>query len=271
MICVEGLFVYPFKSARGIAKPSVRIGATGFEWDRNWMAVDAHGKFISQRTHPKLAQVVPEIASDALVLKVPGLKTLRVPLTAPAGNPVAVRVWDDECFGLDQGDGPANWLSHFLEDDVRVVRVVAHPERLANAQFAGPEPRPVTFVDGFQVLVCNRASLEDLNARMPEPVPMERFRPNIVLGGLPPFAEDRIESVRWGEIELRLVKPCTRCIIASTDQKTGQPATNPLPVLRTFRFDRALLGVTFGENAIVAAGVGSILELGCTAEVTFEA
>ena len=267
---VEGLFVYPFKSARGQPKSSVRVGSTGFQWDRNWMAVDAHGKFVSQRTQPRLAQVVPEIADDALILRAPDLPDLKVPLAEGFGDPTTVSVWDHECEGLDQGDGPAQWLSRFLSEELRMVRIIPQPKRVANPQYAGADPKPVTFVDGYQMLVCNRASLEELNNRMPEPVPMERFRPNIVLGGLPAFAEDRIDSLRLGDLTLRLVKPCTRCVITSTDQQTGEISTNPLPVLRTFRFDHALHGVTFGENAIIVSGSGSVLERGCIGKVTFE-
>jgi uncharacterized protein len=267
---VEGLFVYPFKSARGQPLESVRLGPTGFEWDRHWMAVDTQGKFISQRTHPRLAQLVPEIENEALVLRAPQLPDLRVPLSADSGAAVAVRVWADECAGLDQGDGPAQWLSRFLGEELRMVRVIARPERIANPQYAGPDPKPITFVDGFQMLVCNRASLEELNTRMPEPVPMERFRPNIVLGGLPAFAEDRIDSLTLGEITLRLVKPCTRCIITSTDQRTGERSTDPLPVLRTYRMDHTLHGIKFGENAIIVSGLGSRLHVGCMAKVTFD-
>jgi uncharacterized protein YcbX len=141
---------------------------------------------------------------------------------------------------------------------------------MANPEFAGPIAMPVAFSDGFPILVCNRASLEDLNTRMPEPVPMERFRPNVVLDGLPAFAEDRIASLQIGLITLNLVKPCTRCVITSTDQRTGERTTNPLPVLRKFRFDRALLGVTFGENAVITAGVGSNVERGTECIVTYE-
>src|SRR5262249_20696604 len=129
---------------------------------------------------------------------------------------------------------------------------------------------PVGFADGFPILVCNRASLDELNTRMPEPIPMERFRPNIVLRGLSPFAEDRISSLQIGEITFRLVKPCTRCVVTSTDQRTGERSTNPLPVLRTFPFDRELLGVTFGENAIPTGGVGHVIERGANCTVTYE-
>jgi len=281
-VTVEELNIYPLKSGRGVPKKNVRIGRTGFEWDRNWMTVDRTGKFLSQRTHPLLAQIIPEVLSDALVLSAFGRATLRVPhvtegATGTAegergeGSRVKVKVCHDICDGIDQGDPAAAWLTGFLGEEARLVRVVSEPKRVANAKYAGDDSHTVAFSDAFPILVCNRASLDDLNTRMPEAIPMNRFRPNIVLKGLPAFAEDRINTLRIGDVELRLVKPCTRCIITSTDQRTGVRTTNPLPVLRTFRFDRALLGVTFGENAVVAAGIGASLEVGREALVTFDA
>jgi len=261
MAVVQELFIYPLKSARGMARSRVRLAATGFEWDRQWMAVDAQGTFISQRTHPKLAQVEPAIAGDLLTLTARDLKPLQLPL-APTGDAVAVKVWNDRCAGLDQGDEAAEWISAVVGDRLRLVRQAPLLDRRADAKFAGSQPPPVSFADGYPFLVCNRASLQDLNARMPEPIPMERFRPNIVLTGLPPFAEDRIATLQIGKITLRLVKPCMRCIITATDQVSGERSTNPLPELRTFRFDRALLGVAFGENAVACAGVGLSLERG---------
>jgi uncharacterized protein len=261
MAIVQDLFVYPMKSARGIAQPAARLGATGFEWDRQWMAVDARGTFVSQRTHPKLAQIEPAITGDSLTLTARELEPLRLPLE-PTGAPVSVRVWDDHCTALDQGDEAAAWVSAAAEDALRLVRQAPLLDRLADSSFSGPEPAPVSFVDGYPILVCNRASLADLNTRMPEPIPMERFRPNIVLTGLAAFEEDRIQTLQMGAIALRLVKPCTRCIVTSTDQRSGERSTNPLPVLRTFRFDRALLGVTFGENAVIMAGTGATLTRG---------
>jgi uncharacterized protein YcbX len=270
MATIVDLFIYPLKSGRGIAKPSVRIAPTGFEWDRHWMLVDAAGTFITQRTHPKLARLVPSFGSDSLALDAPGLPTLRVPL-APSGDEVPVTIFSYDCMALDQGDAPAEWASDALGDSVRLVRVAPSMPRVANPKYAGSTPAPVAFADGYPVLVCNEASLAHLNERMPTPVPMERFRPNLVLSGLPPFAEDRIESLRMGDITLRLVKPCTRCVIPSTDQQTGERSTNPLPVLRTYRFDKALRGITFGENAVIAAGIGNMLTRGSECSITLEA
>jgi len=244
-----------------MALRTARLTATGFEWDRQWMAVDARGTFVSQRTHPKLAQVEPAFTDDSLTLSAPKLEPLRLPL-APVGEPRAVKVWNDQCAGLDQGDAAAEWISMAVGDVLRLVRQAPLLDRLADARYAGDKPVLVSFADGYPILVCNQASLVELNARMPQPIPMERFRPNIVLAGLAAFEEDRIDSLLIGDVTLHLVKPCTRCIITSTDQRSGERSTNPLPVLRTFRFNRELLGVAFGENAVAASGVGLSIERG---------
>jgi MOSC domain-containing protein len=269
LVSVAALNIFPLKSARGIPQSAVRLAATGFEWDRNWMITNAAGLFLSQRTHPKLACIRPELSSTGLILHAPDLPPLTLPLE-PCGESVNVQVWKDRCEALDQGEAASAWASAALQEPVRLVRVPDTPKRLANPEFAGPRPMPVAFPDGFPILVCNDASLDHLNARMPESIPMERFRPNIVLHGLPPFAEDRIASLQIGVVTLNLVKPCTRCVITATDQHTGERSTNPLPYLREFRFDRTLLGVTFGENAVLTAGVGATIKRGAECVVTYE-
>src|SRR5262249_7671374 len=137
---------------------------------------------------------------------------------------------------LDQGEAAAQWLTQAVGMDARLLRISPVLDRYAKREYAGSLPAPVSFADGVPILVVNRASLEDLNTRMPEPVPIDRFRPNIVLDGLEPFAEDRIAALEFETVTLRLVKACTRCVITSTDQRTGERSTNPLPVLRQFRF-----------------------------------
>ena len=268
-VWVSELFVYPVKSARGIAQSRVRVGARGLEWDRQWMLIDPKGKFLSQRTHPQLARIVPEITADALMLHAPDVPTLRVPLDS-GGEEVPVRVWKDACVGVDQGGAAHEWVSRVVGQAVRLVRVAPDMERAANPEFAGTTPAPLGFPDGYPLLVCNRASLEDLNQRLPQRISIERFRPNIVVSGLPAWAEDRIDTLTTGAVTLRLVKPCTRCSIPSLDPSSGERSTDPLPVLRTFRFDRALLGVTFGENAVIARGTGREIERGAQCRVTLD-
>jgi uncharacterized protein YcbX len=269
MTTVHSLFVYPIKSARGISKASVSLGQTGFEWDRHWLTVNAKGFFLTQRTHPKLARIEPEITTHGLILRAPGLAPLHVPLTAE-GARVPVRIWNDQCEALDQGEPASAWLSGVLGDKVRLIRMPPAMGRIANSQFTGPITAPVSFADGYPILVCNRASLDALNGMMAEPVPMDRFRPNIVLDGLPAFEEDRIRAVTIGNVTLRLVKPCARCVITSTDQRTGERSTDPLPVLRKFRFDRELPGAKFGENAVIETGIGATLHQGADCEVALE-
>jgi uncharacterized protein YcbX len=258
---IRHLFVYPVKSTRAIPKTQVRITATGLEWDRHWMAASPNGVFMSQRTQPRLARIDTEIGADVLTLRAPDQPPLTIPLQ-PSGDTRPAEVWKNAITALDQGDTAASWLTQAVGMDARLLRISPILDRRANPQYAAPTAAPVAFQDGFPMLVVNLASLAELNARMSEPVPLERFRPNLVLEGLEPFAEDHIDRLEFGKVTLRLVKPCTRCVITSTDQRTGEPSTNPLPVLRKFRFDREHMGVTFGENAVIAAGIGEMLSVG---------
>jgi uncharacterized protein YcbX len=270
MATISELNIYPLKSGRAIPQQQVRLGVTGFEWDRHWMAASPDGVFMSQRTQPRLARVVPEIAEDTLTLRAPGMEPLCVP-AKPEGLSQPARVWKDSITSLDLGDGPAKWLTEAVGLPARLLRISPALDRRAKEEFAGPTPAPLSFADGFPILFCNAASLAYLNARMPSPIGMERFRPNIVLDGLEPFEEDRISELRFDGVTLRLVKPCTRCVITSTDQLTGELSTNPLPVLRAFRFNTTHMGVTFGENAVIAHGVGQVLKRGATCSVVHRA
>jgi uncharacterized protein YcbX len=266
---VAGLYVYPVKSARGCPAPRLRLATTGFEWDRQWMTIDPKGTFLSQRTHPRLARIVPEITGSALVLRADGMPALEVPLDV-RGERLAVRVWKDPCAGIDQGREAHEWVSRVLGETVRLVRVVPGTERTADPGFAGSAPAPLAFPDGYPILVINQASFDDLNTRLPERIGIERFRPNIVLRGLEAWAEDHIDTLTMEAVTLRLVKPCTRCSIPSRDPITGDASTDPLPVLRKFRFSRALRGVMFGENAVIVRGIGDEIEGGASCQVSLD-
>ena len=269
-IQVSGLYVYPVKSTRGIARARVTLTPMGFEWDRQWMIVNTRGVFLSQRSHPQLARIVPEVTPGALVLSAPGLPALSVPLGSD-GARTAVKIWDDACVGIAQGSAADEWVSRAVGEAVRLIRAAPDMGRRANPQFAGATPAPLGFPDGYPVLICNEASLEALNERLPERIPMERFRPNIVLRGLPAWAEDHIDTLELGPVTLRLVKPCVRCTIPSIDQQTGARSTDPAPALKQFRFSKTLRGVMFGENAVIVTGSGEALERGAAATATYEA
>jgi uncharacterized protein YcbX len=263
------LFIYPVKSARGIARSIVRVASTGFEWDRQWMVINAMGTFLSQRTHPQLAQVVPELGDDALRLNAPRVPQLTVPFSM-VDEVVPVRVHNDQCLGMGQGREANQWVSEVIGEPAHLVRVPSNSKRVADPRFVGAAPAAMGFADGYPILVCNQASLQDLNTKLPQPIPMERFRPNIVLAGLTAWAEDHIDTITLGELTLRFVKPCTRCSIPSIDQRTGLPSTDPLPVLREFRFSKALRGITFGENAVIVCGIGTQIERLSPGRVSFD-
>jgi hypothetical protein len=265
---LQALQVYPLKSARGIELARARVGASGLAWDRHWMVVRPDGVFLTQRTHPRLAHIATELTPDGLRLSREGCAPLLLPFEAPLPA-LGVRIWRDACVGLDAGAPAAAWVGALLGEPVRVVQAPQRPERRADPHYAGPDPPPLAFPDGFPLLICTQASLDALNERLGAPLSMIRFRPNLILTGLEPFAEDRIDTLRIGGVTLRLVKPCTRCIIPSRDPLTGRPDIDPLPVLRGFRFDPQLRGVTFGMNAVVSAGAGEMLERESRCEVTY--
>ena len=266
---VSALYYYPVKSTRGIATARAQLVPTGLAWDRQWMVVDAAAHFLTQRTHPHMARIVPQVSEGTLTLRHPDLPDLHVAPT-PGGEALTVRIWDDVCEALGQGGAADAWLTRALGEPVRLVR--APPQmRVASARFAGTTPAPIGFPDGYPVLVVNATSLADLNTRLPQPMPMERFRPNVVLEGLPAWAEDRIAAITAGPVTLRLVKPCLRCSIPSFDHLTGEPVFNVLPVLKTFRFSHALHGVMFGENAVIEHGCGEELSCGDVVRIRWDA
>ena len=259
---ITALHCYPIKSARGWPLTDALLTATGFEHDREWMLIDELGKFLTQRELPQLATLQAELRGDQLGLRTPNQQAIYLPARHDS-PPRCVRIWRDECSAFDCGDEVAAWLSQWLARSVRMVRFDSGAARYSDAAWTGDTKAANMFSDGFPILVANLASLADLNARMGRELSMERFRPNIVLGDLPAYAEDRIDELRCGKVRLKLVKPCTRCVITTTDQQTGQrDGDEPLRTLRSFRHDKSVQGVTFAQNAIVLTGVGAQLHVG---------
>lgn len=270
---IAALNVYPVKSCRGIAAERVDVTPDGLAIrgvrDREWLIVDSQGRFITQREEPKLALIRVD-ADD-------GAMTLHVPSHAPIaperdGSIRAVTVWRAHLRGHDAGDRAANALSAYLGRDVRLVRFDDTHPRKVNPDYAGTTKATTLYADGYPVLVVSQASLDDLNARLAErgvdELPMNRFRPNVVIDGVDAFDEDHVETIVAGNVVLKLVKPCTRCEITTTDQETMHRSHEPLTTLSTYRRDDRLAGVTFGMNAIVVAGAGEALTVGDDVEAT---
>jgi len=267
MVSVESLHIYPLKSARGIDVGHAVLGATGLEHDRHWLLVNPDGRFLTQREHPRLALVHTALRGATLELGAPGLTALAVANGAP-GVARRVRIWNDDVDAIDAGDAAADWASRAIGAACRLVRFDTRQTRLSSRDWTGDVAAPNQFADGFPILVANRASLDELNSRLTRPLPMNRFRPNIVLAGLAPWDEDRIDELRIGSVHLRLVKPCTRCRITTIDQDSGTPSgEEPLQALKSYRYDASLRGVLFAENAIILAGVGATLSAGDPVQV----
>ena len=259
---VSHLNVYPVKACRGIPLGSATLDRWGIQHDRNWMVVDSEGLFISQRTEPRLSLVEPTLSRERLTLRAPQVAPLSLPVTGRAGAERQVTIWQDVCRALDQGDEAAEWLTHYLGRQARLVRIGAGYERAVN-ETAYPAGAEVGFADGYPLLLLSGASLRELNGRLLEPVPMNRFRPNVVVEGCPAFTEDTWKRIRIGGVTLHLVKPCERCVVTTVDQATGVQSKEPLATLATYR--RWGEGVIFGQNA-VHQGVGT-LSVGETVEV----
>jgi len=262
VITLAELHLYPVKSCRGIGVQEGSLTAAGLEHDREWMIVTPEGRFVTQREQPRLALIETALDVSTLTLHAPQAGSTTVPL-GYRGRTVEVTVWKDRCLAFDQGEDAARWLSAFLGRPLRLVRFDAARLRPSSAEWTGGVEAPNRFSDGFPLLAISRASLDDLNARLPAPLPMDRFRPNLVLDGLPPYGEDGLHDLVAGEVRLRRVKPCTRCSITTTNQSTAVvEGEEPLRTLKTYRWDAVLRGVTFGQNLIVVAGAGARLRVG---------
>ncbi|HKP28293.1 MAG TPA: MOSC N-terminal beta barrel domain-containing protein [Gemmatimonadales bacterium] len=247
MIRVTGLFRYPIKSCAGISLDSALLDHRGIEYDRRWMVVDAMGVFRTQRELPRMALIHPRISGEGLTLMADGMPDLSIPLTSH-GSRLTVGVWNDEVRAIDQGEAVAEWLTRFLAEPLRLVRFDDTEDRRVEEAFAVRPGDQVGFADAYPLLIGNEASLADLNTRLAEVVPMKRFRPNIVVTGAEPYAEDRWGRIRVGEVEVAVVKPCARCAITTVNPETAEKGKEPLAMLAKFR--RAEGGVMFCENAI---------------------
>ena len=268
---IAALYYYPLKSGRGLELEEASLTIAGLEHDRRWMVTNAAGRFITQRELPRLALLRPTLTADTLLIDAPGAGTLRVPF-AQQGARRRVRIWDDQCTALDEGDAASNWLSARLGKESRLVRFDPAERRLSSSHWTGPFEAENRFSDGFPLLVLSRASLTDLNVRLKVKLPVDRFRPNLLLDGLDAYDEDRIDELRAEGIRLRIVKPCARCKITTTHQDTGEvEGEEPLATLKTYRYDATLKGVLFAQNAIVVEGAGRTLRRGQSLEVHWKA
>lgn len=247
---VTGLYYYPIKSCGGWRVEQAEVVAQGLKHDRELMVVEAAtGEVITQREIARMALVVPRIDDNTLRVEAPQMAALEIPLIKE-GPHVKADIWKDKVETIDQGDEVAGWFSEYLKTECRLVRMAPGFMRKISPNHAITEQDHTNFADGYPILIISEESLADLNSRMDEALPMNRFRPNIVIAGSGiPFGEDKMKKIALGEVILHIVKPCARCAITTTDQETTLRGKEPLKTLATYRRD-AQGGVLFGQNVI---------------------
>jgi uncharacterized protein YcbX len=257
---LASIHTYPIKSCHRVDQGDAVVEPWGLAGDRRWLVVEPDGRFVTQREAPRLALVAPSYADHrGLVLRTPGMADLDVP--APAdGELMSVRVWRSIVDATPAGAAADDWLTAVLDRKVRLVYLDDPTRRAPSPKHAEPDDR-VSFADGYPLLLANAASLDAVNDWLvgcgDEPVPMSRFRPNVVVAGASAWAEDDWlgRRVRIGAVTFRAVKPCSRCVMTTIDQETAERGRQPLHVLGARR--RFPAGLLFGMN-LIPDGLGAI-------------
>lgn len=243
---VCALYIYPVKGARGIPVERSDVLRAGLRNDRRFMVVDARGRFLTQREHPRMAQIETAIEGEMLSIAV-GSDRARVRLDVE-GPARTVTVWKDEVAAVETSAEAGRLLSAHLGLACSLVRMPASTFRGVERAHARDGDH-LGFADAFPVLIASLASLADLNARLEAPVGIDRFRANVIVSGIEPWAEEAAARIRVGDVSFRTPKKCSRCVIITTDQRTGVvTGKEPLRTLAIYR--REGNSANFAMNAI---------------------
>ncbi|MXY52064.1 MAG: MOSC domain-containing protein [Gammaproteobacteria bacterium] len=266
---VTALFAYPMKGCRAMPVESATISPAGIEGDRQLMVLKG-GKSANQARLPKLATVTAQ-RIDATTLAFNSQE--RQPLThavTSSGEETTVNYYGNQVPVVDQGDELAEWFSSVVGTEVRVAALKASYRRsIPLDEFAPIDGIAHSgFVDVAPILVTNEASLDDLNGRLDAPVPMNRFRPNIVVEGLGAYAEDSLATLHGPDLRLVRTTHCERCVVTCTDQETGERASEPLATLKSYRHRQngyaggVMFGAYMGVEGTATIHVGDRLTVG---------
>lgn len=245
---VSELWIYPIKSLGGIQVSQARVSDRGFLHDRRWMLVNESGRFLSQREFPDLALLQVSLQVDSLEVSVktqPDCK-IQIPFLENAHS-LKVEVWEDICEAWQYPSVINDFFSDYLHQKVSLVYMPENSKRLVESKYA-KNGEITSFSDGYPFLLIGQASLDDLNRKLSEPIPMNRFRPNIIFEGGESYEEDTWENFSIAEIDFSCAKPCARCIVTTISQETAQIGKEPLKTLSTYRkFSNKIL---FGQNLL---------------------
>lgn len=261
---VTNLFIYPLKSCGGIPLQEARIAERGFAYDRRWMLIDEDHTFLDQIRQPRLASVLPSLTSVGVYVQAPQMPALTIPYEPETDQVLSVKVQKKRCEAVVVSKETSDWFSDFLQRPCLLVYMPETTRRPVNPAYALHEDI-VSFASGYPFHLVGQASLDFLNQHLAEPIPMNRFRPNIVIAGAAPFAEDRWQTLLINEQLFQLVKACDRCAITMVDQQTGERVgKEPLRTLARFRrFEHHIL---FGRYAL-SSSISSTIKVGDTVDV----
>lgn len=249
-LALTGLYLYPVKSLGGYAVTEADVTARGLRHDRRWLLVDERNRFLTQRQHPELALLVLAPAYNGFLIshrQRPELLPLFIPFEAQPDRTLFVTVWDDILWAWRGAPEADEWLSEALSRACRLVYMSDMVRRDVEPDL-NPEGKLVSFADGYPFLLAGEAALADLNTRLAQPVPMNRFRPNLVFGGGEAYEDDTWERFQIGDVPFRAVRGCGRCVLTTIDQQTAQknPLGDPLRTLATYR--QVENSTLFGQN-----------------------
>ncbi len=244
---VSQLWIYPIKSCRGISIPQTALDTKGFAFDRRFMFVDAEGQMLTQRVHNKMALIECEILQHELKIRSAGFPQISILLQPKEGEKIKAQVWSDVCKALRVNAIADEWISDFLKLKASLVYMPSETKRVVDTRY-NTTKATTSFTDGFPILLISQASLDDLNGRLSEPLPITRFRPNLVVSGFTPYQEDEISSFEIGGLAFEVKKPCARCVITTINQLTTQKGAEPLKTLAKYRTKNN--HIYFGQNVI---------------------
>ncbi len=256
MLVISEINIYPIKSLRGISLHSSNVTDRGLEYDRRWMLVDHKGNFMTQREYPQMALINVEIKDDGLSVyhRKKNLSPLFIPFKIKTVQKAVVPIWDDTCSVILLGNEFDNWFTEALDINCFLVYQPDETKRFVDEKYS-KNKELVSLADAYPFLIIGQSSLDDLNSRLEIHLPMNRFRPNIVFSGGKPFEEDDIKEFKIGSVFFYAVKPCSRCVITTTNQETAERLDEPLKTLAAYRkFNNKVL---FGMN-LIHKGSGKI-------------
>lgn len=248
------LSIYPLKSAAPIVLDSAEVEPRGLRGDRRWMMVDAEGRFLTGRKYPRTTLIKAELTADGLRLDAPGMPSLS--LSVSKTPRMDVTVWGDRVSACTVDGASDVWLSTYLGVPARFVHMDEAAHRAVDEKYAQMDDE-VSFADGFPLLAISQAALDGLNAKLEVPVPMLRFRPNLVISGTEAHAEDGWKRIRIGKVEFDVVKACVRCVFTTVDPERGEFDARGEPLRSLLGYRRGPKGVTFGQN-VIPRGIGRI-------------